>query len=210
MKRWTAKEIDLLFKNYPSKGAVGCCEIINKSYSAIKSKAQKLCVKTNSFSVSNPKPTIRVLSHNRVVSICHVYGETEHYLHKKNNPNCIKCAVKRSTINSRKYRQTLLGKYKHRLQTQIRGRFGHKKSFTKDLPYSPIQLYESLEAIREAQSNKCPMCCKLYNDVGFDIDHIIPLSSAKDSNQLFELFRLDNLSLLCPYCNRHVKRARIM
>jgi len=40
-----------------------------------------------------------------------------------------------------------------------------------------------------------------YNETGIHIDHIIPLASAESESDIWELFNLSNLSLLCPSCN---------
>lgn len=50
----------------------------------------------------------------------------------------------------------------------------------------------------------------LYNgepNYGWDIDHIIPLSSAKDEFDLIRLNHYSNLIPLCSYYNRYVKRG---
>lgn len=46
------------------------------------------------------------------------------------------------------------------------------------LPYSPIKLRQHLDSIRTAQNNCCPLCRCCYDNVGFHIDHIIPLAMA--------------------------------
>lgn len=44
---------------------------------------------------------------------------------------------------------------------------------------------------------------------GWDIDHIMPLSSAKNEKELMALFHYTNLQPLCSYTNRHIKRDKI-
>lgn len=44
---------------------------------------------------------------------------------------------------------------------------------------------------------------------GWDIDHIIPLSSAKSEEELVELNHYSNLQPLCSYVNRVIKRDKI-
>lgn len=53
----------------------------------------------------------------------------------------------------------------------------------------------------------------LYNgelNHGWDIDHIIPLSSAKTEEELIKLCHYTNLQPLCSYTNRYVKRNKII
>ena len=50
----------------------------------------------------------------------------------------------------------------------------------------------------------------LYNgelNYGFDIDHIIPLSSAKNEDELLRLNHYSNLQPLCSKINRDIKKA---
>lgn len=53
----------------------------------------------------------------------------------------------------------------------------------------------------------------LYNGeskYGWDIDHIIPLSSAKNEEDVIELNHYTNLQPLCSYINRVIKRDSVM
>jgi hypothetical protein len=52
----------------------------------------------------------------------------------------------------------------------------------------------------------------LYNGTegyGWDIDHVIPLSSAKTEEELIKLNHYTNLQPLCSHINRNVKRATV-
>lgn len=52
----------------------------------------------------------------------------------------------------------------------------------------------------------------LYNgelNYGWDIDHIIPLSSAKTEEEILKLNHYTNLRPLCSYTNRYIKRNKI-
>lgn len=52
----------------------------------------------------------------------------------------------------------------------------------------------------------------LYNGTekyGWDIDHVIPLSSALNENELLKLNHFSNLKPLCSKVNRDIKRANI-
>ena len=49
----------------------------------------------------------------------------------------------------------------------------------------------------------------LYNgelNYGWDIDHIIPISSAKTEDEIIRLNHYKNLQPLCSYINRHIKK----
>jgi hypothetical protein len=48
-----------------------------------------------------------------------------------------------------------------------------------------------------------------YGTKGIDIDHIIPLSSAKNEEELLGLLIYTNLQLLPSYYNRHIKKDNI-
>jgi hypothetical protein len=53
----------------------------------------------------------------------------------------------------------------------------------------------------------------LYNgelNYGWDIDHIIPLSSAKNEEELLKLFHYTNLQPLCSKINRYVKKDNVL
>ena len=53
----------------------------------------------------------------------------------------------------------------------------------------------------------------LYNgqlNYGWDIDHIIPLSSVKTEEDVIRLNHYTNLQPLCSFVNRVIKRDRII
>jgi hypothetical protein len=43
---------------------------------------------------------------------------------------------------------------------------------------------------------------------GWDIDHIIPLASAKNEEDLIKLSHYTNLQPLCGYTNRYIKKDK--
>jgi len=44
---------------------------------------------------------------------------------------------------------------------------------------------------------------------GWDLDHIIPMCSAKTEEDVFKLNHYTNFQPLCSYINRHIKRDKI-
>lgn len=45
---------------------------------------------------------------------------------------------------------------------------------------------------------------------GWDIDHIVPISSAKTEEDIIELNHFTNLQPLCSYTNRHIKKDNLL
>ena len=43
---------------------------------------------------------------------------------------------------------------------------------------------------------------------GWDIDHVVPVSSAKTEEEIIKLFHYTNLKPLCTYTNRYIKRNK--
>ena len=44
----------------------------------------------------------------------------------------------------------------------------------------------------------------------WEIDHIIPIFSAKTAEEIYKLNHYTNLRPLCTYTNRYIKRAKIL
>lgn len=47
-------------------------------------------------------------------------------------------------------------------------------------------------------------------NVGWDIDHIIPISTAKNEEEVIKLNHFSNLRPLCSYTNRYIKKDSII
>jgi len=111
-------------------------------------------------------------------------------------------------------RKKTLTIYNYELQlrralTNLKLKNNNKIGFSKYLPYNSKQLHDHLETIKKSQNNCCPMCHKSYDNIKYDIDHIIPVSTAQTKEELLKLFNLENLSSLCYICNRYIKRNKI-
>jgi 5-methylcytosine-specific restriction endonuclease McrA len=107
----------------------------------------------------------------------------------------------------RKFRSTPVGQSINRLRVGLK-RIQKGYSF-KDLPYSPMELGYYIQQRLEFRNNKCPTCQKSFDDVGYDIDHKTPLSTANTPEEALKLFALDNLDVLCPDCNQFKKRNQV-
>jgi len=132
-------------------------------------------------------------------------------------PNNWQWATPKEQANNRRNnlskRSLILRKYERRLRNclaNLRSKNNNKIIYSKYLQYNSKQLNDHLENIRSLQNNYCPMCNKSYNEIKYDIDHIVPTSSVKTKDELLQFFLLENLSLLCFYCNRYIKRNRII
>jgi len=199
-KTWTQAEVDFLLLSYPTKGQAYCAQKLNRTIDSVERKAHRMGLRVlNPCSVTR-KPIIKRLSNGRVISLCDIHGQAEHYDWKP-TPRCITCTRKVNNKAKEKQRSTRIGYYSHLLSCSLRKISSGKFSFTKNLPYNKEQLCSHLEDIRESQNNHCPMCDKSYEAVQISIDHIYPTSLAKDVDHLLRLFDLSNLSLLCVRCN---------
>ena len=47
------------------------------------------------------------------------------------------------------------------------------------------------------------------NNFGWDIDHIVPISSARNEEEILKLNHYSNFQPLCSYVNRNIKRDRL-
>lgn len=221
-KEWTDREIKILKTHYPDGGVKACVDKLRRTSTAIKWRAHRLGIVAYGVQGGRKRQIIKKLKNNRILAFCMTHGEVIHYC-KSERLRCVKCESESfqrwsrrpsSKIKMRDSARARLTKpiniYKNRLRSTLYHCSKGTISFTKNLQYSSEELHNHLEAIRLKQNNRCPMCNISYDDVGFDIDHIIPTSSASNKSRLLVLFDLENLSLLCPNCNRHVKRDKIL
>lgn len=222
---WTKKEEDILVSYYSDKGAIGCISLLNRTQKAICKKARKLglSTKTTFGGVLSGKHVIKQLNKTRGMVMCDKHGYALHYLWNYHSPVCVACRVeygkkyreKNPVTSSQKLRinqkqreryKKPIHNYANRLRRTLRFYSHGEISFSQHLPYSASQLCCHLENIRGQQHNCCPMCKVSYDITGYDIDHITPIFTAVNNEEVLQLFNLKNLSLLCPSCNRHIKR----
>lgn len=223
---WSDRELAILKQCYPKGGSRDCFGKLDRSRKAIRNKASLLGIKTVCLNGHPPKKIIQVFGDNRCIAVCAKHGQVEHYFYKnQTSPICVRCQKERDAGRpnpgrterrrqierraARRRRSTPLGNYENRLRVSLASYLGGKASFSRNLPYSAQELCVHLEAIRQRQNNACPMCGNSYANTGYDIDHIIPLSSAQTEQEALGLFDLSNLSLLCPHCSRYVKKDNL-
>lgn len=119
--------------------------------------------------------------------------------------------LKRRKINRefrRRWRQTPEGKMINRLRVALR-QYLKGKSWS-CLSYTKEELVAHIKREMERYDYKCPMCGTTIDWNNFDIDHKIPLSTARNEQEVIQLFELENLSVLCSKCNRWRKKNKII
>ncbi len=210
---WREEEKAILIKYYPDYGLKYCTNLLNRSPSSISHKAQRLGLASIIIWGDVPrKQIIKYLDNNRVISLCKIHGETIHYLRNGKIVRCIKCHNRRTAMSLEK---NPVEKLAYRLRTSLNNALRSKNirktqiGCLRLLPYSSQELCDHLEAIRQQQGGKCPMCCRSYDIATWTIDHIIPIKTAQNEEDTLKLFALDNLSLLCGLCNSS-KGTRIL
>ena len=217
---WTIDEIDFLRDHYNGDGIVFCMTYLDRSRMSVTRKAYTIGLKTSNHKPKNRRHIVCQLADNKVIAECPYHGKVLHYYgYQGQSLQCAEC-TKNST---KKWRRSNLGKTTRRrydatrrkdpitnYANRLRSRLNYYKSLMTDdaqhgcfryLPFSPVELYDHLEKRRIEHENKCPMCGVDYDVVGYHIDHIKPLVVAVSMDEIWSLFNLSNLSLLCPRCN---------
>ena len=119
-------------------------------------------------------------------------------------------AQRRAVCNAWKaqWRSTEAGRAIDRLRTSLRQ--ARKGLSFKNLPYGVTELAEHIQERLTTRNYICALCGDSLQNGNYHIDHKIPLSTAKTEAEVIVLFALNNLDVLCPTCNMHVKRDRLM
>lgn len=206
---WTQEEDNILKKYYSNNGSFYCSKLLKRTKASIVTRAMKLNLKTIIATSGLPqKFIIKKIAKNKVVSICKIHGEAEHYYYNNHIGYCLIC----SRIKDAKHRKIPINKFTDRLRSSINIAFRKvsgpnyiPRGGFRNLDYSPRDLYNYLESIRQLQNNKCPHCNTSYDKCKISIDHVIPLATAKTEQQVIDLFDLKNLNLMCKNCNSSKK-----
>jgi hypothetical protein len=118
----------------------------------------------------------------------------------------------RNKVNKRKYKNDPLYSLKIKTRTMIYDALSNKTKRTEDIlgcSFEDFKLY--LESKFESWMNWGNR--GLYNgylNYGWDIDHIIPLSSVKTEEEIIKLNHYTNLQPLCSKINRDIKRNKLL
>jgi len=109
-----------------------------------------------------------------------------------------------------------LFKIKHNLTTKICSTFKKKKVYKNNKTLDILgctfeQLKQHIESQFEPWMSWDNMGTKIVSspNIMWDIDHIIPLCSAKNEDDIKQLNHYTNLRPLCSYNNRFIKRGKI-
>jgi len=221
--RWTKEENNILKEFYPNKGVIWCSNKLNKSLYQVKHKVRYLGLHTETRNGKFPIKIIHKIDETTVIASCFIHGICKHYKKRKNNNLiCWLChsllQKKRNKTDegrskarkrSRKWRENPINRFAANLRKRLRESFNgisangyqRTKGCFRNLDYTPVELYNYLEDIKELQNNECPYCQISYDKCKMSIDHIIPLIKAKTEQEVINLFDLKNLSLLCKNCN---------
>jgi len=219
---WTKKEDDILKEFYLNKGVEYCSQKLNRTTGSIASRAYEIGLHSN-ITCGNrlKKRIICKISENKVLSLCEIHGETIHHYNKNRISYCTMCCRSRikhpltdkqrieTNKRAKKYRKNPIINFSNRIRASIaiylkrinNGNGPIKRGCFRHLDYTPIQLYSYLENTRELQNNKCPHCYTSYDKCEMNIEHVIPLATAKTEQQVIDLFCLQNLNLMCKSCN---------
>lgn len=156
-----------------------------------------------------------------IKSINLFYNNLRHYT--KKTSSCIDCEKIRSknkrpidTIRNKKRRGfDILYKIKISLRSLIRQSLINKGYSKKTRTYQILGCsYEDFKSYIESKFEPWMTWENqgLYNgteNYGWDLDHIIPLSSAKTEEEIIKLNHYTNFQPLCSYINRYVKKDKL-
>lgn len=217
VNKWSPEELQFLRDNYYELGPRGCSEKLGRKPSVIAARAHQLGLKTLVVK-GTPKRKVYQKHEDYWVCECPTHGKQKHYYKNRSGPRCVVCEKEytmsdagqesRKKVRKRR-RSTLVGKYEDRLRAALSFYAKGRMSYSKHLDYSASDLVFHISSIHTSRSGRCQMCRQKFEVENMDIDHIIPVSSAKSVDEIKKLFRLENLQPLCPRCNRNIKRAKV-
>ena len=191
-------KISLTNKEYYEKNITFFKEV-NKQYREKNKENIKMYRENNKEDMKNYMKNYRKKNKNKLLI------KRKEYL--KNNPE-----MKKKFLNNKYHNMSPLQKLKVRLRNKIY-KILKKKGYIKKEKSNDIYgcTYDFLIKYLESKFeiwmdwSNYGLCNGEYN-YGWDIDHIIPLASAKDELELLNLCHYTNLQPLCSKVNRFEKR----
>jgi len=188
-----------------------CCIDCNQQYKTIVYSTEIINTRCRKCSVNNNKPLLT----SKICKICNI--EKDISIFYKNYKVCKKCLFNK---RNDRYRERLnsdnLFKLKHNLKVYIRkclSNINKKKNGVKTITilgcsFEEFRIY--LESKFEPWMNWENK--GIYNgefNYGWDIDHIIPISSVDTEYDIIRLNHYTNLQPLCSKINRDIKKDKI-
>jgi hypothetical protein len=134
-------------------------------------------------------------------------NSSQHYYHNKEHYNELARISRKRRATDPKYK--LISSLRVRLYKVLGG--GRSRRSLEVLGCSPEEYRQHLECRFEpwmTWENKAGHIVQGPNMV-WDVDHIIPVSSAQTEEDIYRLFHYTNLKPLCAHYNRFVKRNKI-
>jgi hypothetical protein len=140
---------------------------------------------------------------SKISIVCKEHGEFKQTIGKHFMGGCKKCGDI-STGNAKRILPKDLEKFSKNIRRRIK-HFISSKGFTKKSPTNQI-IGITWEKLKEHLENN-PYGFKI-NDNNLDLDHIVPISSAKTEEDIYKLNHWTNFQLLPRKYNRDIKRAK--
>jgi len=223
-----SKDVELFFRNKNAKdGRHSSCKVCQKKYYKTYDKVKRSEHYNNNKDKNKDK--IKIRRRNHYLNNKEKENKQSKEYKEKNRENINKYAIDYYYTNkdTEKYKETKRNYYKNRLDndtlykirhylTCMLGTYFRNGGFTKKTRTYEI-LGCSFEEFKSHLESKFELWMNwenrgLYNgevNYGWDLDHIIPISSAETEEDIIKLNHYTNLRPLCSYVNRVIKKDKL-
>lgn len=199
-------------KRYRMNNSEKCKERDKKYYELNKEKIKKNVReygKNNRAKISDKGKKYRQENKDKIIEYQKVYRKNNKEKHKKYFTDRVRNKRKSDPLYK------LTGSIRHSISEGLKRNGYLKKSKTSEIlgcSFIDLKIYLEAQFIGEKSWMKWENHGKYNGELnyGWDIDHIIPLNSSKDENELLKLCNYKNLQPLCSYTNRYIKRNLIL
>ena len=213
-------------RDFYKKNKESICEYSNEYYKSICNDSNYKLNRSEYMSIYKSENSEKIREYNREYSLLNKEKiSISNKIYRENNKEKIK---KYKSDNREKINRNALNYYYNRIKIDdvyhlsikirnlirisIKKRGYSKKSKTNEILGCSFDEFKTyLESKFENWMNWSNQ--GLFNgelDYGWDIDHIIPLSSAKSEEDILKLNHYSNLQPLCSFVNRVIKRDRMI